>query len=171
MRAALIFLSFTFFISCKPEVNINLNPLGSNLQLNREAIEKLGFQFYSGDHELCMYQKQFDTLRMYFLFNSDDECNAMKMQGIEFPFDKFKFNSSEDSSKLIYGEYSMDIFNDSLKISAIIHKFGGQIVSNKKGYKDLRNNYDIKNMLTGQVLSVSVHYKIDSKKYLNIEVE
>jgi hypothetical protein len=171
MRAILLIIISTFVISCNQEAKLNLHPLESNLELNREDIEKLGFELFSADHGLCMYDKQFDSLLMYFILDSDDDCSAIKVGGVEFPFDEFDLINSEDSSKVIYGEYPMDVYNDSIKISAIITELGGQIVSNKKGYKDLVNLYDVKNKATNQIFSASINYKIDSKKYLTIESE
>ncbi len=157
--------------SCQHEVKLNLHPLGSNLGLNRADIEKLGFELSTVDHGCCIYQKQMDSLRIYFLLDTSDDCKKIKLQGVEFPFDVFSFDSSEDSVKLIYGEYPMDIFNDSLKISAIISELGGEIISNKMGYADVFNRYDVRNLATGRVFSASVYYRTDSRKYLNIEFE
>ena len=63
----------------------------------------------------------------------------------------------------------METLKDGFKISAILSNFGGRIVSNKNGYKDIRSNYDVKNLVTGQMFFASINYKMDSKKYLNIE--
>ena len=171
LRASLIFIIFTVLISCKPEVEINLHPLQDNLHLNRVMVESAGFEFFSADHGLCWFQRDFDTLSMVFIFRVEDDCDQMWLQSLEFPIGEFEIGSSEDSAKVKYSEFPMDNYQDSLRISTVIEAFGGRIISNKKGYDNIVNRYDVENIKTGQVISASVHYKLDSKKYLNIEVE
>lgn len=170
MRNGTIWFLSIAFIACRKEPVLEIHPLKSNVGVERLEIEKLGFTVTTLDHGYCIYEKQFDSLRMYFMFDDAiDECTKSTLQGVEFPFGEFSIKTAQDSIDLRHVEFPMDIAKDSIEISRIIENLGGRIVSPRQGWGPFRANYEVISRKTKLLFTASIDYHIDSLKYLIIE--
>jgi len=168
----LVFILF----SCVKSQKLKTNPFTPNINVTVEDLENWDFEVTTIDGGFCVYEKQLsEEILMCFYLSFEDDCMSTTAQEIVINLDSVQPKVSEEelfesNFDEWYESNCNEFQKDSLKILAIISKYGGIKTSDAKrlGSSEILT-FNIKQKISNKILECNYAVYPNAVKKLRIE--